>query len=142
MKRIRISAIITVVVLLLTSTSFVAHAAIEASEYLQYYNAYFTKTGNTIKTHFQVQGTETMDKVGVTEIYLYERANRYDNWSLVMTYLSTDSNYTTTMMGTNTGFKVDKVTYNGTSSYEYKAYITVYAEKDGGSDSRSFIIYS
>ena len=134
-----IALILVLVVILTLLLSTTAYAAMDASYYLQYYNAYISKTGNTIKVYFDVQGTRIMDKVGVTEIYLYERASSSDSWSLVQTYLSTDSNYTAMMIGTNTILKADHVSYSGNSSYQYMAYVTVYAEKDGGSDSRGII---
>lgn len=133
-KRIaRIPALILALVLLLSTTSY---ATQKASYYLQYYNAYITKSGNTIKVNFEVQGTRIMDAVGVTEIYLYERENSTSSWVLVQTYLSTNPSYTSTMIGTNTGLKFDYVSYSGSSTKQYMAYVTCYAEKDGGSDSR------
>lgn len=116
-----------------------SNASIEASDYLSSYGAYITKSGNVISIHFEVEGTRRMDYLGVTHIYLYERASSNDSWSHVKTYLSSDPLYESDMMGTNTTFKMDSVTYSGTSTYQYKAYVTVYAEKDGGSDSRSIV---
>ena len=130
---VRIFTILIIMVMLLSTVSY---AALEARNYLQYYNAYITKTGNTIKVNFEVQGTRIMDKVGVTEIYLYERDNSSSSWTLVKTFLSTDPNYSSAMMGTKTNYQLDYVSYSGSSSKQYAAYVTVYAEKDGGSDSR------
>ncbi len=135
-KAIRLSIMLIVLVLLL---SMVAFASMEASYYLSYYNAYITKTGNTIKVNFEVQGTRVMDYVGVTEIYLYERASSSDAWTLVHTFLSSDPVYASSMMESNTSFKDDYVSYSGNSSYQYMAYVTVYAEKNGGSDSRGIV---
>lgn len=137
-KIMRFTSLAIILVLILSSVSY---AAMEASDYLQYYNAYITKTGNTIKINFDVQGTWIMDKVGVTEIYLYERDNSYSSWTLVQTYLSTDSSYSSTMMGTNTNYHYDYVSYSGSSSKQYFANVTCYAEKDGGSDSRTIIAH-
>ena len=132
----RIPALVLVLVLLLSTTSY---ATQKASYYLQYYDAYITKSGNTIKVNFEVQGTSIMDAVGVTEIYLYERETSLSSWVLVQTYLSTDSNYTDAMIGTNTGLKFGHVSYSGSSTKQYMAYVTCYAEKNGGSDSRDII---
>lgn len=129
--------IIIIVLALMLPT--VAFATMEASQYLSYYDAYITNTGNTIKVNFVVQGTRIMDKIGATEIYLYEKTSSAGSWTLVQTYLSTDSAYASDMMNSNASFKDDYVSYSGNSSYQYKAYVTVYAEKDGGSDSRSII---
>ena len=138
MKRrvFRLSIIILIMAIMLST---VALATMEASQYLSYYSAYITKTGNTIKVHFDVQGTRIMDNIGATEIYLYERANSSSSWSLVHTYLSSDPAYASAMIDSNASFKDDYVSYSGNSSYQYKAYVTVYAEKDGGSDSRDIV---
>ncbi len=135
-RAIRFSAIMIILAFLLSSVAF---AAMEASQYLSYYNAYITKNGNTIKVNFEVQGTRVMDQIGVTEIYLYERPNSTSSWTLVQTFLSTDSAYASDMMDSNASFKVDDVSFSGNSSYQYMAYVTVYAEKNGGSDSRGIV---
>lgn len=135
-RAIRLSIIILVLTLLLSTVAF---ATMEASQYLSYYSAYITRTGNTVKIHFDVQGTRIMDSIGATEIYLYERANSSSSWTLVQTYLSSDPAYASAMIDSNASFKDDYVSYSGNSSYQYFAYVTVYAEKDGGSDSRGII---
>jgi hypothetical protein len=131
---VRISIVVFVLAMLLSTAAF---ATIEASQYLSFYAAYITRSGNTVKVNFEVQGTGPMDYVGVTEIYLYEKASSSGSWTLVKTYLSTDPAYASDMIESNASFKDDYVTYSGNSSYQYKAYVTVYAEKNGGSDSRS-----
>lgn len=128
--------ILLIMVLLLSSASYASN---KASLYLSAYTAYITKSGNTININFEVVGTRMMDKLGTTEIYLYEKTSTYGSWTLVATYLSTDPTYAASMIGTNTGYKMDSVSFSGSSSYQYKAYVTVYAEKDGGSDSRDII---
>ena len=114
----------------------------EASHYLTYYNAYISRSGNTVKVNFEVVGTGVMDSIGATEIYLYEKTSAYGSWTPVQTYLSTDPAYASIMIDTNAGGYDNYVTYSGNSSYQYKAYVTIYAEKDGGSDSRNLVVYS
>lgn len=138
MKKSSFRALLSLVIAVLLLGT-VAYAIVESSLYLSSYAAYITKSGNTININYEVQGTRIMDKVGVTEIYLYEKVGTSGSWTLVATYLSSDPAYTSAMIGTNTGFKMDSVSYNGSSSNQYKAYVTVYAEKDGGSDSRNVI---
>lgn len=135
-RAIRSIAFVIVIVLLLSTAVF---ATMDASQYLSYYSAYITKSGNTVKVNFVVQGTKVMDQIGATEIYLYERPNSYSGWTLVQTFLSTDSAYASDMIDSNASFKDDYVSYSGNSSYQYIAYVTVYAEKNGGSDSRDII---
>ncbi len=132
----RIILVLLMIVLLLSTVSYAAN---EASLYLSAYTAYITKSGNTININFEVVGTRMMDKIGATEIYLYEKTSTYGTWTPVATYLSTDPTYSSAMIGTNTGYKMDSVSYSGSSSYQYKAYVTVYAEKNGGSDSRDIV---
>ena len=138
-RLIRPILITLVFALILSSTCF---AYDRASYYLSYYEASISKTGNTIKVNFEVQGTNIMDVVGATEIYLYERASDGYSWILVETYLSTDNTYTSQMISTNASIKHSHVSYSGSSSKQYMAYVVCYAEKDGGSDSRNLIVFS
>lgn len=135
-RAFRISVIVVVLALLLSSVAF---ATMDASQYLSFYASYITKSGNTVKVNFQVEGTRIMDQIGVTEIYLYEKTSSSGSWTLVQTFLSSDPTYASAMMDSNTTYKDDYVTYSGNSSYQYMAYVTVYAEKNGGSDSRNII---
>ena len=141
MKKIIIRPIIIILIVALALSS-TCYASKKASYYLSYYEASISKTGNTIKVNFEVQGTSIMDVVGVTEIYLYERASGTYSWVLVNTFLSTDSTYTSQMINTNSGIKHSYVSYSGSSSKQYMAYVVCYAEKDGGSDSRDIVVYS
>ena len=74
-----------------------------------------------------------MDVIGATKIYLYEQNGT--TWSLVKTFDSDDSQYTSDMIGTNTSIKSSHVTYTESSATKnYFALVYFYAEKDGGSD--------
>ncbi len=128
--------LVLIIILLLATVSYAAN---ESSLYLAAYTAYISKSGNTIHVNFEVYGTRTMDKIGATEIYLYEKVSGSSSWTLVETYLSTDPTYASSMIANNANWKIDSVSYSGSSSNQYKAYVTVYAEKDGGSDSRNII---
>ena len=100
-KAIHLSVIVIVLALLLSTAAF---ATMESSQYLSYYNAYISKNGNTIKVNFEVQGTRVMDKIGVTEIYLYEKTGSSGSWTLVQTYLSSNPTYANAMMDSNVGY--------------------------------------
>lgn len=141
MKNFAVRSLVILIILAL-SLSTVAFASMEASYYLSSYGAYISKTGNTVEVNFDVQGTGIMDKIGATEIYLFERTDSYSSWMPVQVYLYTNPVYEPSMMNSYSSFKDDYVTYAGNSSYQYMAYITVYAEKDGGSDSRNLVVYS
>lgn len=136
---LRALSLILILAFILSTSAF---ATMDASDYLSFYNAYISRTGNTVTVNFEVEGTRIMDYIGVTEIYLYERANSMSSWSLVKTFLSTDSVYASSMISSNTSLKLDSVSYSGSSSKQYMAYVTCYAEKNGGSDSRALIIFS
>lgn len=141
MKRF-ISKLLVFSIIISAVLTTASYAAENASYYLSSYLVYISKSGNTVSVNYEVEGTRKMDYLGVTEVYLYERPDSNSSWTLVQTFLSSNPTYTSTMLGTNTTFKVDSLTYSGTSTYQYKAYVTVYAEKDGGSDSRNLIVNS
>lgn len=126
---------ITLVIALMLLFSTAAYAAVNASEYINATSAWITRNGNDVKVNFFIVGTNTMDKIGVKYIYLYEKNGNV--WSLVETYDYTDPSYTSIMMGTSTGIKSGHVTYSGSASKSYFASCQFYAEKDGGSDTIS-----
>ena len=136
----RFLSIIAFVLVLFNSTFVMpSNGAMEASDYLSSYSAYISNSGNTIKVYFDVEGTAIMDSIGVTQIYLYERVDSSSSWTHVKTYLASNPTYTDILMESHTGFHYGHVEYSGNASYDYKAYVTVYAEKNGGSDSRNII---
>lgn len=109
----------------------------QASDYLSTYYGYVSKSGNTIQPVFSVSATGLMDKVGATEIYLYESTDGV-NYSLVKSYRN--SNYSN-MLAYNTYGHASYMSYSGNSNYTYKAYICVFAGKNGGGDARYFWAY-
>lgn len=109
----------------------------QASNYIALYHGYIARSGNTIQPVFSVAGTYVMDRIGATEIYLYESSDG-TNYSLVKTFRYT--NYSN-MMAYNESAHASYMTYNGNANYYYKAYICVYAGKNGGGDSRYFWAY-
>ena len=68
-----------------------------------------------------------MDKIGASAISVYE------NGQFRKAFFYTNPLYTATMMGTNDYDFYGYVTYAGTKGNTYRALITFYAEKDGGS---------
>ena len=125
--------IVSLLVLLSVIISTVAFAAENSSAYIASTGAYVTKSGSNIKVYFQITGKNFMDKIGTTYIYLYE--NNGNSWSLVKTFDSTDSTYTSAMISTNSSAKSSHVTYTlGDSSKYYYAVVHFYAERNGGSD--------
>jgi hypothetical protein len=127
---IRTSAIVIVLSLLLASVAF---AGMTSSAYIDATSAYITKSGSNINVYFLITGKNIMDEIGATYIYLYEKNG--NTWSLVKTFDSTDANYSSAMLSTNTSIKSSHVTYtSGNSSKYYYAVVHFYAERNGGSD--------
>lgn len=107
--------------------STVAYAAIESNAYIAAFSgAVSVAYDGTVTVNFSTWGTGRMDKIGATVISIYE------NGSFKKTYYAANPLYTATMMGTNDYDFYGYVTYAGTKGNLYQAYITFYAEKDGG----------
>ena len=128
-KTFRIFAFIIMLTMLLSTVAF---AEINASAYIAATNAFITRDGNTVEVDFWIVGTDTMDKIGVKYIYLYEK-NGY-SWNLVKTFAYTNPLYSAAMMDYSTAGHAGYVTYSGSASKSYFAKCYFYAEKDGGSD--------
>lgn len=105
------------------------------SSYLSAYRCYpCTMGGGRVDFYFDVYGTRTMDEIGALSIQVFESVNNED-WYWVKTYSS--STYTT-MLGSDTIYYHSSVSYYGISGRYYKAYVCIWAGKDGSGDSRSF----
>lgn len=131
MKRTLRIAICLVLVFTLVSSS-VAYALTESNAYLSSWNgAVSVANDGTVTVNFGTHGTGCMDKIGASAISIYE------NGQFQRTYFATNPLYTATMMGTNDYDFYGYVTYAGTKGNTYRAYITHYAELDGGSGTES-----
>ena len=132
MKKAAIRTITIVLVLTFVMAS-VAFAGTTSSAYIDSTSAYITKSSSNITVYFTITGKNFMDKIGATNIYLYEKNG--NTWSLVKTFDSTDATYAADMIGVNTSVKNSHVTYSsGNSSKKYYAIVHFYAERNGGSD--------
>lgn len=104
-----------------------------ASSYLSSYMAYIAPVGSgKIQIWFDVAGTRVMDKIGATTIVLKESTNG-TSFTTVKTFKV--ASYSS-MLASNKVSYTSYVPYNGTAGRYYQAVVTVYAEKDGGCDSR------
>ena len=81
---------------------------------------------------FNVMGTGTMDEIGVLSIMLYESTNQ-STWTRVKTY--SHENYAS-MLEENDYYHCSYVSYQGTAGKYYKAYVCIWAGKDGSGDTR------
>jgi hypothetical protein len=125
--------VLTAVALLLTFTVGVTASAglLRASQYLSSYSAWATANGNgSVTFSFDVTATMTSDQVGVSQIEVQRKDG--STWTSVYTY---NSSNTTGLILTNCTSYIASITYNGTSGHDYRAIVTFYVQRNGGSDS-------
>ena len=138
-KSYRIISLCLALLLLCTSSAMGATPIsddTEASDYISYTSVAASRTGNTVRIDFEIQGTGSMIKIGTTYIYLYSvDANGYESLVKTYYYLSGES-YASQMMGYFTGYHDGYVTYAGSSGYTYYAQVVFLANNSSGGDSR------
>lgn len=106
-----------------------------ASSYLSSYNAYVYAAGSgKIKVYFNVQGTGTIDELGVLFIKIYESTDN-STWTWKKTF-SHDS--TSGMLCYNDNYHSGSVSYSGTAGRYYRAYVCVWGGDGGSGDTRYF----
>lgn len=127
-----------IAIILLVACVFPSNAlAVEsrASDYLIAYTAYIYRAGwGKIQVWFEVDGTDDMDEIGALEIQIYESTDN-ENWYWVDTYMYPDY---PDMLGYNDYSHVGHIEYNGTLGRYYKAYVCIWAGKNGDGDTRYF----
>lgn len=110
-----------------------------ASYYLDSYSAYvYVTSSGEVQVWFDVMGTGFMDEIGSLSIVLYESSDN-KNWDDVATFLHES---TSGMLFEDDYYISSHVSWSGgsTSKY-YKAYVCVWAGKNGGGDTRYFWAY-
>lgn len=129
---------VLILVLSLTMPSYVSAATIEtaqpyASNYLTSYNTYICDMGSgNIQIWFHVMGTGDMDEIGALSIRLYESTDN-TNWTHVKTYLHEDYS---SMLVEDDFYHSSHVSYQGVAGRYYKAYVCIWAGKNGSGDTR------
>ena len=110
-----------------------------ASYYLDSYSAYvYVTSSGTVQVWFDVMGTGDMDEIGSLRIVLYESSDN-SNWTKVKTFLHES---TSGMLFEDDYYVSSHVSWaNGSTSKYYKAYVCVYAGKNGSGDTRYFWAY-
>lgn len=104
-----------------------------ASNYLDMYNTYICAMGSgKLQIWFTVVGDTTMDEIGTLKIMLYESSDN-QSWTWKKTYLH--ENYAS-MLAEDTYVHSSYVSYNGTAGKYYKAYVCIWAGKNGSGDTR------
>ncbi len=127
-----------VAIILITACIFPVNAmAVEprASDYLISYSAYIYPAGwGKVQVWVFVDGVDDMDEIGALEIQLYESKDN-ETWTWVKTFDYTDYS---DMLGYDDFSHSGHVEYNGTIGRYYKAYVCVWAGKNGAGDTRYF----
>lgn len=132
----RVVALLLSFVLLIPCTGGVltAQAAeARASYYLSSYNSYVCAMGGgNLEIWFSVTAVNYMDDIGTLSIKLYESTDKI-TWTRVKTFLHEDYS---SMLAQNDIIHSSYVSYQGSPGRYYKAYVCIWAGKDGGGDSR------
>lgn len=103
-----------------------------ASYYLDAYNTYICRVSGGIQIWYEVMGTGDMDEIGVLSIELYEVSSTgKETW--IKTFLHEDYG---SMLATDDWYHCSYVSYPGSSTKTYKAYVCIWAGKNGGGDTR------
>lgn len=106
-----------------------------ASDYLFGYSAYVYRAGwGKIQVWFTVDGIDDMDEIGSLQIQLYESTDN-ENWTWIKTYGYSDN---PGMLIYNDYTHTGHIEYKGTIGRYYKAYVCVWAGKNGAGDTRYF----
>jgi hypothetical protein len=106
-----------------------------ASDYLASYSAYVYPAGwYKVQVWFSVNGVDYMDEIGSLTIRLYESKDQ-ETWTWVETYNYEDN---PGMLGCDDHYHNGHIEYAGTIGRYYKAYVCVWAGKDGDGDTRYF----
>lgn len=103
-----------------------------ASSYLTAYNTYICTVGSSIQIWYEVVGTGNMDEIGVLSIKLYESSDN-STWTRVKTF--SYENYST-MLAEDDYYHCSYVSYPRTAGKYYKAYVCIWAGKNGNGDTR------
>lgn len=133
----RIFSVLTVLFAVSICLAPAASAATQASYYLNSYDGYLWPAGSgNISVYFDAEGTGTMDEIGALSIRLQEKPSGSSTWTTVRSY-----SYTTysNMLAYNDDYYGSSVSYSGIVGYSYRAYITIWAGKDGAGDSREIL---
>lgn len=133
---IRLIAFAILVAMLVPSQAFAATVDIVqpyASNYLTSYNAYVCAMGNgRVEVWYTVIGDTYMDEIGTLRIMIYESTNN-STWTWKKTYLHEDYS---TMLAYDDIVQSNCVSYQGVAGRYYKAYVCIWAGKDGSGDTR------
>lgn len=104
-----------------------------ASALLSDYSASASRpTSGAVKVKYSVTGMTLLDKIGAKSIKVYQSYDNH-NWTLVKTY---NASSTSGMLISDDFSHSGSVTYSGYVGVYYKAYVQLYAENNGISESK------
>ena len=130
---VKITVVILILTLVLPANVFALQT--RASDYLEAYSAYIYRAGwGKVQVWVEVDGTNYMDEIGALEIQLFESKDN-ETWTWVKTFDYTDY---PDMLVYDDFAHTGHVEYSGTIGRYYKAYVCVWAGKDGNGDTRYF----
>lgn len=137
MCRTKKLALLFTSLILLIATLCPAASAIDisprASDYLNSYGAsmYQGSSSGSVRVAFTVLATKHSDYVGVSQLVIYK-----SNGTRAATITGTVGNG---LLREDAATHAGSYTYYGEPGISYYAILTMYAERDGGSDSRSYL---
>lgn len=136
MKRLTRSILVFAIIFsILLSVPAAAASAVEprASKYFTSYSAKIvSKGGGNYALDFDVTGTKTLAKIGVTKIVLYK------NGAAIDTIRYTDSDGSG-LMAYSTYIHAHTLNLKGTSGSKYYAVLTFYGADSSGNDTKTYI---
>lgn len=126
-KFLRVVCFLMVAVMLFSTTAFATES--RSSNFFMMTSTYIERSSTSeLEIWFDVTAVGIMDVLGVRSIEL-QRSTDKSNWTTVETYDKADYSQ---MTCANTGSHSDCVTYNGSSTYYYRAYVEFYARNSIG----------
>ena len=128
---------VVALILIVTCVFPISAMAVEprASDYLSGYSAYvYNAAWGKVQVWFDVDGTNYMDEIGALEIQLFESKDN-ETWTWVKTFDYTDYS---DMLAYDESSHTGHIQYSGTIGRYYKAYVCVWAGKNGAGDTRYF----
>lgn len=135
LRSIAICLVLSLVIPINANATTVESIEPRASYYLDSYQAYVYPAGSgEVQVWFNVTGDDYMDEIGALSIHIYESSDN-STWTYKTTYRH--SAYPD-MLGSNKIYHSGHVTYQGTAGKYYKAYVCIWAGKDGDGDTRYF----
>lgn len=136
-KTLRTMVMVLTLIFCTVSAASATDFSTQASQYLdRYYANIYSEGDGDISIWFEVEATGKMDEIGALSVRLQQKSTSSSTWKTIKTYSYT--NYSN-MLVNDKDFYVSSVDYSGIDGYSYRAYVTVWAGKDGNGDSREIL---